>query len=116
MLKFLARFGLFKRQYKNLARGSISENLIWLAYPTILAMFLQTSFNLVDTIFVGRISAEALAAVSMAFPLLFIVISIGAGLGISTTSLIANKLGANQKKEADNIAEHSLFITIIISV
>ena len=100
----------------NLLQGSISKNILLLAAPIVFVMFLQTLFNVVDTIFVGRISAYAVAAVSMAFPVIFIIIAIGAGLGIGTTSLIARHLGAKKKHEADLAAEHSIFIGIFISI
>jgi len=100
----------------NLLEGSITKNIIFLAAPMVLVMFLQTLFNIVDTIFVGRISAYAVAAVSMAFTVMFIIIAIGAGLGIGTASVVARRLGAKDKKGAELAAEHSIFIGLFVSL
>ena len=99
----------------DLLSGSVSKNVLYLAMPMVFVMFLQTLFNIVDTIFVGRVSAYAVAAVSMAFAVMFIVIAIGGGLGVGTASVIARKLGANDRKGAELAAAHAIFIGIGIS-
>jgi len=100
----------------DLLNGSITKNIWKLAWPTIVAMIFHTGFNLVDTLFVGMISPQAIAAVSMSFPLIFLIIALGAGIGIGSNSVIARYIGANKKKEADNAAEHALLITIIVTI
>lgn len=100
----------------DLLSGSVSKNVLYLAMPMVFVMFLQTLFNIVDTIFVGRVSAYAVAAVSMAFAVMFIVIAIGGGLGVGTASVIARKLGANDRKGAELAAAHAIFIGIGISL
>lgn len=100
----------------NLSEGSIIKNLISLSWPMMLAFMLQTSFNIVDAIFVGRISAMALAAVSLTFPVVFLMISLAAGAGVGTTSLIARLLGANKQEEANNAAEHAYLIAFFLSI
>jgi len=100
----------------DLLTGSISKNIISLAMPMVFVMILQTLFNIADTIFVGRISAYAVAAVSMAFAVMFIIIAIGGGIGIGTSSLIARRLGAGDKRGADLAAEHAVFLGLGISL
>jgi len=80
------------------------------------AFLLHSGFNLVDAFFVGKISADALAAVSITFAVIYFMIALGLGIGIGTTSLIARYLGAKKKKEAENVAEHSLLITAAIAI
>jgi len=101
---------------RDLTNGSIMRNVLALSWPTMIAMLLQVGFNVVDTIFVGRLGAEAIAAVSVVFPVVFLMFAIGGGLGIGTTSLIARYIGAGRVAEADNAAEHSLIIGIILSI
>ena len=100
----------------NLAEGSIVKNLISLSWPMMLAFTLQTGFNVVDAIFVGRLSALALAAVSLTFPVVFLMISLAAGAGVGTTSLIARLFGAKKAKEANNAAEHAYIIAFVLSI
>lgn len=100
----------------DLLNGSVSRNIWKLGWPMIVAMLFQTGFNLVDTLFVGMVSPEAIAAVSMSFPLIFLIIAIGAGVGVGANSVIARYIGAKKKKEADNAAEHALLITVVLTV
>jgi putative MATE family efflux protein len=101
---------------RNLINGNITKTILSLSWPTMLAMLLQVGFNVVDTIFVGRLGAEAIAAVSIVFPVIFLMFALGGGLGIGTTSLIARYVGAKRFAEADNAAEHSFIIAVVLSL
>lgn len=101
---------------KDMTKGSISWNIISLALPMMLAFLLHTGFNIVDTIFVGRISALALAAISITFPVIFLIIALASGVGIGVTSLIARLLGSKRKEEANNAAEHALLLAVILGI
>lgn len=101
---------------RDLTSGSVTRNLLHLAWPTMVAFSLQTGFNIVDTIFVGRISPEAIAAISMVFPVVFLMFALSSGMGVGTTSLIARYLGRNKKEYADNAAEHSFLLALIFSI
>jgi len=101
---------------RTLTEGSIVRNMLATAYPMIVAMTLQTGFNIVDAIFVGKISPEAIAAVSLAFPIMFFMFALAGGVGMGCVSLIARLVGAKNLKKAGNVAEHSLFIAMVISV
>ena len=59
-------------------------------------MIFNTLFNVVDTYFAGMISTTALAALSLSFPVFFIILSVGMGMGTGTTALISQSLGAGE--------------------
>jgi len=84
-----------------------------LALPAMIGMSIQALYNVVDSMYVGRISEEALSALSLAFPVQMVLIALGAGTGIGTTSLIARRLGAHRNKEATLAAENSLFLSVV---
>lgn len=90
--------------------------LFRLGLPVMIGMLAQTLFNIVDTIFVGRLGAEAIASVTIAFPIAFIIIAIGSGVGIGTTSLVARMIGAKRKGSADRAAENAIVLAVIMSV
>lgn len=90
--------------------------LFILAGPTIIGMFVQVMYNLADTAYVGRLGAEAIAALTFSFPLFFILISINTGVGVGMGSRISRLLGAKNKDEAENTAMHGLFLSIIMAV
>lgn len=100
----------------DLTNGGITSNLLKASIPLIIAMIVETGYNIVDMIFVGRIGPEAIAGVTLAFPVVFFMISIGAGVGTGATALIARSVGGKRFKDADNIAEHSLLMSIIIAI
>ncbi len=63
----------------NLIDGPILPALLTLAWPVVLSNLLQTAYNLADTYWVGRLGAEAVAAISLSFPIVFLFISVGGG-------------------------------------
>ena len=84
--------------------------------PVAIGVLFNTLFQVVDTYFAGRISNEALAAMTFSFPLFFIVIGMASGMATGTSALIGNALGDGKAKEAEKIALQGLVLTIGISV
>lgn len=98
--------------------GKLPENklLLKLALPMILSMLLSALYNVVDSIFVGMISQDALTAVSLAFPIQNLIIALGVGVGVGANALISRALGEKRFKEANRYATNSIFIIAIIYV
>ena len=90
--------------------------LFTLALPIVIAMLVQALYNVVDTAFVGRLGAEAIAALTFSFPLFFILISLNAGLGAGMGSRISRYLGEKNKEEAENTAMHGLLISLALAL
>lgn len=87
-----------------------------LALPMIVGMLVQGLYNIVDTAYIGRIGAEAIAALTFSFPLFFVLIALNSGISVGMNSKISRLLGAHRKEEAENTAMHGLLISVIISV
>ncbi len=87
-----------------------------LAVPASIGMFFNTMFNVVDTYFSGLISTEAIAALSLSFPVFFVILAVGFGISTGTTALIANALGAGDENKAQLYAIQSVSFTIILSI
>ncbi len=99
----------------------LTKDPIWfllrkVTIPASVGSLFQTFYNLVDTWFAGRISAEAIAAIAKSFPIYFIIIAIGVGLTAGTNTLIGNNLGANNKKKASLFIAQSIIFAIFLSV
>ena len=90
--------------------------LFVLAAPVAIAMFVQTMYNIVDTAFVGRLGAASIAALTFAFPIFFILISLNSGLGVGINSIISRLLGAKNKEAAENAAAHGIIMTAVFAV
>jgi putative MATE family efflux protein len=73
-------------------------------------------YNIVDSIFVARISENALTAVSLAFPFQMLIVGVAVGTGIGISSLVARRLGAKLQHEADLAASNGLFLAAVSSV
>lgn len=87
-----------------------------LSIPGIISMSVQAFYNVVDSFFVARVSEEALAALSIAFPFHIVLIAIAVGTGIGTNSLISRLLGSGDHERAVLTAEHVLVISGIYGV
>jgi len=86
-----------------------------LAIPTSVGFFFNTMFNVVDTYYAGTISTSALAGLSLSFPVFFIILSLGMGIGTGTTALIANVLGHGDEQKAKNYARQAVLFGFILS-
>ena len=91
---------------------------LWkLSIPMMFGMAVQAIYMLVDTAFIGKwVGDTALAALGYVFPLLFILMGITFGLGSGATTVIAQFIGAKDKKNADNAAEHTMLLGLIIGI
>jgi len=90
---------------------------LWkLVVPVMAGMGVQTIYTIVDMIFIGRLSGDAIAAVAFNMPLFFFVLGLTFGLGSGVTASIARFIGAKDKISADNSAEHAVIMGLGISV
>ena len=100
----------------SLTEGSILRALITISIPIILSNLLQTAYQITDTFWVGRLSAEAVAAVSLSFPVTFLLIALGGGLPIAGTVLIAQYKGKGDEKMMNHVAAQTLLMVVIVSI
>ncbi|MEJ2053940.1 MAG: MATE family efflux transporter, partial [Calditrichaceae bacterium] len=99
----------------DLTEGPILKSLISLTVPIILANLLQTAYQLTDTFWVGRLGTDAVAAVSISFPIIFLTISLGSGLTVAGTIFVAQFKGKKDQQAVDHITSQTLFMVVIIS-
>lgn len=90
--------------------------LLSMSLPPMASMFMQYTYNFVDSMFVAWLSEEALTAVSLAFPVTTMIVSLSIGLGVGTNALIAKCLGAKNQEGANSIVTHSLIISAIMGI
>ena len=91
----------------------ILKTMLRISIPAMIAFTFHTAFNFVDRIFVSRLGELELGAVGMAFTVQSILIAIGAGMGIGTSSLIARLIGADRREDA-NWAAGQVFLIIAV--
>ncbi len=91
----------------------IPKLLFSMALPAILSMTLQAVYNVVDSLFVAQISEDALAAVTLVFPIQMLVIAVGLGTGLGLSSLISRRLGEKRFDEANLAATHGFLLSFV---
>ncbi len=99
-----------------LTEGPILKTLVKLSIPLILTNILQTAYNLTDTFWVGRLGSVSVAAVSLSFPIVFIIVSLGAGLASAGSILTAKRKGARDLQAVAHIATQTFFSVLLVSV
>ena len=99
----------------------LTKDPIWsllrkVTIPASVGSLFQTFYNLVDTWFAGRISAEAIGAIAKSFPIYFTIIAVGVGLGAATNALIGNSIGEKKEKVASMYVAQSLIFALTVSI
>ncbi|MBN2087087.1 MATE family efflux transporter [Candidatus Peregrinibacteria bacterium] len=104
----------------DLTEAPIGKSLMVLSLPIIFANILHMAYTLIDTFWVGRLGANAVAAVSMSFPILFLMLSLGMGLGIAGTIMVAQYKGKKDLKKVDHISAQMFlmmfFVSLVLSI
>lgn len=88
----------------------IGKLLISMSWPAMISMIIQALYNIVDSIFVARVGETALTAVTLIFPIQFLMIAMGVGTAIGINSLISRRLGAKRYKDADVAATNGFLL------
>jgi len=100
----------------DLLKDNIPKLVRKLAVPAMVGTLFQTLYNVVDTYFAGKISPEALSALSKSFPIYFIIIATSIGVTVAGTSLIGNSIGEKDNKKTLNYFSHIIYYGILISI
>jgi len=99
----------------------LTKDPIWtllrkVTIPASTGSLFQTFYNLVDTWFAGKISTDAIAAIAKSFPIYFVIIAVGVGIGAATNSTIGNLIGEKNIKKASLFVAQSVIFAVIISI
>ena len=108
---------------KNLAAGGgpgenkmgvlpVGRLLAGMAIPMMISMLVQALYNVVDSVFVARISQDAFNAVSLAFPIQNLMIAVGAGTAVGINALLSRSLGEKRQEMADKAANTGIFLAL----
>jgi putative MATE family efflux protein len=103
-------------QRSALVSGPITKSLLRLAWPVMLSNLFHTLYNLVDTLWLGRLGTAHVAAPGISWPVIFMGISIGAGATIAGTALVAQYTGAGRPREADRAAGQVFAFTGLLAL
>jgi putative MATE family efflux protein len=104
------------KENPGLTTAPISRLIRQIAIPASVGFFFNTMYNVVDTYFGGLISTQTLAAMSLSFPVFFMIVAMGSGIGTGTTALIGAALGAKNHNEARVYAIQGVAFALLIGI
>lgn len=102
--------------HQDFTRGSLNRAILLLAVPMILEMVLESLFAVVDVFWVGRLGADAVATVGLTESLLSLVFAIGLGLSLSTTAMVARRIGEKDPKAAAVAGVQAIILGLTVSL
>ncbi len=100
----------------DLVKDPIPRLIRQIALPASIGFFFNTMYNIVDTFYAGLNSTDALAALAASFPIFFIIIALGAGIGQGATALMANSIGGGDEERAHWISLQSVSFSLLFSL
>src|SRR2546427_155226 len=102
--------------HQDFTTGSLNRAILLLAIPVVLEMVLESLFAVVDVFFVGRLGADAVATVGLTESLLSLVFAIGLGLSLSTTAMVARRIGERDPAGAAVAGVQAIVLGLAVSV
>ena len=105
-----------ERLQDDILEGPIIKTLLVLGWPVMLSNVFQMLYNLVDTYWLGKIGKEAVAAPTVGFPIVFLLISLGFGFSIAGVALVSQHTGAGSSDEADHAAGQVISFMFLASI
>jgi len=104
----------------NLLKDEVSLLVRKLAVPASVGTLFQTLYTIVDTFYAGKISPEALSALSKSFPIYFLIIATSIGVTVAGTSLIGSSIGEKNEKNVlsyfGNVIIYAIIISVVVSI
>ena len=94
----------------------VGKLLFAMSTPMVISFLVQSLYNIVDSIFVARYSPDALAAVSLAYPIQILMIAVSVGTGVGVNALLSRLLGEGKKDRAKATADNAVLLAIISSI
>lgn len=101
------------RQENKMGVMPVGKLLMSMSLPMMISMLIQALYNIVDSIFVAQIGENALTAVSLAFPIQMLTISVSTGTGVGINALLSKSLGEKKFKDANEAATNGIFLAVV---
>ena len=102
--------------HQDYTQGNLNRAILMLAVPMVLEMVLESLFAVVDVFWVGRLGANAVATVGLTESMLALVFAIGLGVAMSTTAMVARRIGEKDPEDAAVAGVQAIVLGLIISL
>lgn len=102
---------------RDLTTGSVARNLLFFSVPMLLGNVIHTAYSIINAAWVGNgLGAAAMAAITISFPIVFVLVAVAGGLTLATNILVSQSYGAKDFARLRTVAQNSFVLTIIISI
>ncbi|MFC4448770.1 MATE family efflux transporter [Halorussus aquaticus] len=101
-------------QSDGITEGGLARPLFHLAWPIVVTQLLQVAYNVADAFWLGRYSADAVGAISLSFPIIFLLIAFGGGFSVAGSTLVAQYMGADSDGSAGKVAGQTLGFVVAV--
>ena len=102
--------------HQDFTKGSLNRAILLLAIPMVLEMVLESLFAVVDVFWVGRVGSNAVATVGLTESLMLLIFAIGMGLSLSTTAMVARRIGEKDPEDAAVAGVQAIILGLVIAV
>ena len=102
-----------KQEENKMGVMPINRLLLDMSLPIMISMIVQALYNIVDSVYVAKISENALTAVSLAFPIQNLMIAIAVGTGVGVNALLSKSLGEKNFERVNKTAENAVFLAVM---
>src|SRR6201997_4946121 len=106
----------FRGSHQDYTAGSLNRAILLLAIPMVLEMVLESLFAVVDVFWVGKLGPDAAATVGLTESLLMLVFAVGIGLAMSTTAMVARRIGEKDPEDAAIAGVQAIFLGLLVSL
>ena len=103
------------KEQVDLTEGGIAKPLFFLSLPIVITNLLHTAYNHADTFWLGQYSTNALASITFAFPMVFLLISLGFGVSVAGSVLVAQNIGKDDERQAEFAASQTITFAFVVS-
>ncbi len=107
---------VFMGENNKMGTAPMLKLIISMSLPAMFSMLIQALYNIVDSMFVAQLGEGALTAVSLAFPVQTLIISVAVGTGIGINSLVSRRLGEKKQEEANSAATHGIILGLFSGI
>ncbi len=104
------------KKREEILEGNLFKTILSLALPIMLTNFVQTLYDLTDSYYIGKLGGIQVAAISFVWPVTYLIISLGTGIGVATTSLVSISIGEKNYKKASIFSGQSISFSFILSI
>ena len=99
----------------NLVEGNLLKKMFQIAWPVVVANFLQTSYNIIDAFWLGKLGKVSLSAPTISWPVIFTILSFGMGFSVAASALVSQYIGSKDGESARLMTAQAIMLSVAVA-